>query len=90
MLLSSNGVVQMEGTTIELATELSSLLKGLMDKKILTKKEILNCLELALMSEEEVHKALISEMRKFMNKFDKDADSDTFNEMFKDLFEGKG
>lgn len=87
MLLSSKGVVQMEGNTIELATELTSLLKGLMNKEVLTKKEIMNCLELALMSEEEVHKALISEMEKFMKNFNKNTDSDIFNEMFKDLFE---
>lgn len=84
MLLSSNGIVQMEGTTVEIATELTGLLKGLMDKKVLNEKEIKDCLELALLSEEEVHKRLVAEMKKFLCEH---KDSDTFNELFKDLFE---
>ncbi len=84
MLLSSKGIVQMEGTTVELATELTGLLKGLMDKKVLTEKQIKDCFELALMSDDEVHKKLISEMKKFLGEH---KDSDTFNKLFKDLFE---
>ena len=84
MLLSSNGVVQMEGTTVEIATELTGLLKGLMDKKVLSEKEIKDCLELALMSDEEVHKRVIAEMKKFLGEH---KDSDTFKELFKDLLE---
>lgn len=84
MLLSSKGVVQMEGTKVELATELTGLLKGVMDKKVLNEKEIKDCLELALLSDEEVHKRLISEIKKFLGEH---KDSDTFNELFKDLFE---
>lgn len=84
MLLSSNSIVQMEGTTVEIATELTGLLKGLMDKKVLSEKEIKDCLELALLSDEEVHKRVISEMKKFLGAH---KDSDTFKELFKDLLE---
>jgi len=74
----------MEGTTVELATELTGLLKGLMEKEVMSKEEIESCFELALLSDEEVHKRLISEMKKFLGEY---KDSDTFNELFKDLFE---
>lgn len=84
MLLSTKGVVQMEGTTVELATELTGLFKGLIDKEVMSKKEIESCLELALLSDEEVHKRLISEMKKFMSDMKED---DTFNQLFRDIFE---
>lgn len=62
--------VEIRGFKEEIQTELASLFHGLINKNTLTKDEILECLELATMSEEELDEKIQKKQEEFRQMID--------------------
>lgn len=61
---------EVRGYKSEILAELSTLIKGLIDRETATKEEILKCVEVATMSEEELDKAIQEKQEEFRKMVD--------------------
>ena len=55
MLNVDNGKIKISGTKIDLLAEYTALTHNLLEKKVFNMEDINKCIEMAQMSEEEVH-----------------------------------
>lgn len=61
---------EVRGYKSEILAELSTLIKGLIDRETATKEEILKCVEVATMSEEELDQAIQEKQEEFRKMVD--------------------
>lgn len=86
MIISSDGMVAVRGTVYDLQKDLIFAMKGLLDKGVLDKEMLEDCLEIAGMSEKEMNDEVI----KMLDAIDFDVedldDDDDDDELFRKAF----
>ena len=89
MIRIDDKYVEVNGTKMELHFELTQLIHALYEKKIVTKQDLVNLCNLAVMDEEDVRKEakkIIEDISDAIRKSREDfASEELFNKMFGDL-----
>ena len=72
MIKVTNGNLELSGTRLDILCEFTTLIHSLVvDSKFLSKKDVNDCVELALLSSEELAEKVISDFTKQFSEFKK-------------------